>query len=305
MEIFIACPRGFCAGVRRALDIVKQTLTQFGAPIYVRHEIVHNKHIIEDLRKQGVIFVDELSEVADRSRPVIFSAHGVSHQVQQQAQDMGLKTIDATCPLVDVVHKQMTRLYQCGAEIIVIGKAAHPEIVGTVGQLPAGAKTYIIASLREAQNLELSSSAKIGIVTQTTLAVEDTKEIVDYLRARFNNIVNSANINICFATTNRQKAIEELVRYSPNIVIIGSKNSSNSTHLKEAALHFGARKAWLIDDATELDLEEIDKCESLGISAGASAPEYLVEELISFLKNRYKNVKTHDVIVSKEDVSFK
>ncbi len=305
MEIFVACPRGFCAGVRRALDIVSQTLTQFGAPIYVRHEIVHNKHIIEDLRKQGVIFVDELSEVADRSRPVIFSAHGVSHQVKQQAQDMGLKTIDATCPLVDVVHKQMTRLYQSGAEIIVIGKAAHPEILGTVGQLPAGAKTHIIASLREAQNLELSSSAKIGIVTQTTLAVEDTKEIVDYLRARFNNIVNSSNINICFATTNRQKAIEELVRHSPNIVIIGSKNSSNSTHLKEAALHFGARKAWLIDDATELDLGEIDKCESLGISAGASAPEYLVEELIGFLKNRYKNVKTHDVIVSKEDVSFK
>lgn len=305
MEIFTACPRGFCAGVHRALDIVSQTLAQFGAPIYVRHEIVHNKHIIADLRRQGVIFIDELSEVADRSRPVIFSAHGVSRQVKQQAQDMGLKTVDATCPLVEAVHKQIMRLYQSGAEIIVIGKAAHPEILGAVGQLPAGAKVHIIASLAEAQCLALPAGAKVGIVTQTTLAVDDTKEIVGYLREKFENIVNSTQINICFATTNRQKAIKELAALTPNIIIIGSKNSSNSTHLKEAALHFGAQKAWLIDDVTELDATEIDKCESLGISAGASAPEYLIEELIGFLKNRYKNVNIHDVIVSKEDISFK
>lgn len=305
MEVYKVIPRGFCAGVRNALNIVEQSLFQYGKPIYVRHEIVHNRHIIERLKSQGIIFIEELDEIQDISRPVIFSAHGVSETVKQQAKNMKLLSIDATCPLVNVVHQQIKKLEAENAEIIVIGKPSHPEIIGTVGQTINQDKVHIISSLQEAKSLDISKDAKIGIVTQTTLSIDDTKDIMLFLRNRFSNIVNYSKINICFATTNRQKAIQKLVELTPNIIIIGSKNSSNSTHLKEAALHYGAKQAWLIDDYTELELDKIDECESVDISAGASAPEYLVDELIDFFEHRYNNINISDVTVFKENTRFK
>lgn len=305
MEVFTVSPRGFCAGVRRALEIVNKTLEQYGAPVYVRHEIVHNRHIIEDLKQRGIVFIDNLEEIRDPSRPVIFSAHGVAQAVKAQARQMNLITFDATCPLVMAVHEQIKKLAATGADIIVIGKASHPEILGTIGQLDNLSKVHIVSSLNDARGMSLSANALIGIVTQTTLAVDDTKEIMNYLRTKFSNIINASHINICFATTNRQKAVQRLAEITPNIIIIGSQNSSNSAHLKEAALHFGAKKAWLIDDISEFPVAEIDDCASLGISAGASAPEYLVEELLAFLRNRYDNINVHNVIVAEENISFK
>lgn len=305
MDVFLVQPRGFCAGVRHALDIVSTALKQHGAPIYIHHEIVHNKHIIEDLKKQGIIFIDHLEEIKDYSRPLIFSAHGVSKAVYEQAKNMNLRIIDATCPLVNAVHKQIIKLENTKAEIIVIGKPSHAEILGTIGQLQNPTKAHIITTLEDAKRLNLPGDTPIGIVTQTTLSIDDTKEILNYLHKKFTHIVTPIQPNICFATTNRQKAVHQLLQRTKNIIIIGSKNSSNSAHLREAALRYGAKKAWLIDDVSDLDTAELDECETLGISAGASAPEYLVEELIAFLCQHYDNINIHDVIVAKEDIRFK
>ena len=305
MEIYLAQPRGFCAGVRHALALVAEAVQKYGAPIYVRHEIVHNKHVIEDLKKQGVIFINELDELADFSRPVIFSAHGVSQEISYQAEQMRLKVIDATCPLVQAIHTKIQKLEQNGFDIIVIGKSSHPEILGTIGQLKNPQKAHIVSTLADVQNLSLSAGAKLGIVTQTTLAVDDTKEIITALKQKFPALANVSQPNICFATTNRQKAVQELVKKTPYILIIGSKNSSNSAHLREAAYHYGAKQAWLIDDVSELNWQEIDSLPSLGISAGASAPDYLVDDLLEKLHQRYLNLNVHHVITAQEDVSFK
>lgn len=305
MDVYLVQPRGFCAGVRRALDLVKQILKKEGAPIYVRHEIVHNKHVIADLEKQGVIFIEELDEIKDKTRPVIFSAHGISEKVKQQAQEMNLHWVDATCPLVEAVHQQVRKLEKQGFEIIVIGKETHPEIVGTIGQLKDTQKAHIVSNIQEAETFEIKSYSKIGVVTQTTLSEEDTKEIIAVLRKKYPDLNNSKHPNICFATTNRQKAIQELVGKTKNIIVIGSKNSSNSMHLKEVALKHGAEQAWLMDDASEINWQALEKCDSVGISAGASAPEYLVEELIVALQKHYNNVNIHHVIVAQEDISFK
>jgi len=305
MDVFLAQPRGFCAGVRRAISLVEKTLSENGAPIYIRHEIVHNKHIIEDLKQRGVIFIDDLDEITDKTRPVIFSAHGVAKAVRLEAKAEGLHVLDAICPLVETVHRKILQLEEKKAEIIIIGKATHPEIIGTVGQLDKQTDVHIINSLAEAEKLAIAPDKAVGIITQTTLSVDETKDIIKYLQHRFTNIINKTQPNICFATTNRQKAMRKLVEKTQNILIIGSKNSSNSLHLREAALKFGAKQAWLIDDAGEADWSALDKCDSVGISAGASAPEYLVEELLAFFKKRYDNINFHDVIVIKENISFK
>lgn len=305
MDVYLVQPRGFCAGVRRALEIVKQTLEEYGAPIYVRHEIVHNKHVIEDLKKQGVIFIDELSQITDSSRPVIFSAHGVPQSVFHEAEQKNLKVIDATCPLVKAVHQQVKKLEKAGAEVIVIGKAEHPEILGTVGQLKNPQQAHIVANLAEAKNLNIAKNTEVGLVTQTTLSVDETKEIAAYLKEKYPHLKNASQPNICFATTNRQKAVRELAQKVSDILIIGSKNSSNSRHLKDAALYHGAKRAWLIDDASEAPWAELDKCQAVGISAGASAPEYLTEELIKALQQRYGNINIYNVIVVEENISFK
>lgn len=304
MDVFLVEPRGFCAGVRHALAIVADALKKFGAPIYVRHEIVHNRHVIDDLKHKGVIFIEELDEVTDTSRPVIFSAHGVSEQVKQQAFDLGLHVIDATCPLVNAVHLKIKKLEESGADIIVIGKAVHPEILGTIGQLKNPKHAHIVSSPEDVNHLHLPEGIPLGIVTQTTLAVEETKDILNALQQKFPQLPKTTHPNICFATTNRQNAVKELAQLTPNILILGSKNSSNSTHLREAALRYGAQQAWLVDDASDIDWEALHSCQSLGISAGASAPEYLVAEAIAELQRHYLNINIHHVKVAEEKNSF-
>lgn len=304
MDVFLVEPRGFCAGVRHALAIVTETLEKYGSPVYVRHEIVHNKHVIDDLKQKGVIFVEGLDEVEDTSRPVIFSAHGVSAQVKQHALNLGLQIIDATCPLVNAVHLRIKKLEESGNDIIVIGKATHPEILGTIGQLKDPNHAHIVSSLEDVNHLRLPENISLGIVTQTTLAVEETKDILNALQQKFPQLSKVSHPNICFATTNRQNAVRELARLTPNILILGSKNSSNSTHLREAALRYGAQQAWLVDDASDIDWKALHTCQSLGISAGASAPEYLVEEVISELQRRYLNINIHHVKVAEEKSSF-
>lgn len=304
MDIFLAEPRGFCAGVRRAIAIVENALVQYGAPIYVRHEIVHNRHVIEDLTRKGVIFIEEMNQ-ADPKRPLIFSAHGVSQEVVKSAQDAGLFTIDATCPLVEKVHRQVRKFFEQKCEIIVIGKKEHPEIIGTIGQVPVSALLHVIYSLDEAKSLEIKHPENVGFVTQTTLSTDDTLEIIHCLKQRFPKIQGLPKADICYATTNRQTAVKELVKKTPNIIILGSKNSSNSRHLQETALKAGAQNAWLADDYTELDWEKISTFSSLGISAGASAPEYLVEDLLQELEKRYHNINKSYVTVVKENINFK
>lgn len=234
--VLLAEPRGFCAGVRRAISIVEQALAEFGAPVYVRHEIVHNKHVIEDLKAQGVIFIDDFAEIKAASRPVIFSAHGVPQSVEREARRRGLKTIDATCPLVAKVHRQIQKLQRQQKEIIVIGKPNHVEIIGTIGQVEDKSKTHIINSLEEAKQLQLDSSQPIGFVTQTTLSVDDTQDIVAYLKTVYPTIETMRKDDICFATTNRQKAVKHMASQADIIIVIGSKNSSNSKQLREVAL---------------------------------------------------------------------
>lgn len=304
MDIYLAEPRGFCAGVRRAIAIVENALEQYGAPIYVRHEIVHNKHVIEDLKQRGAVFIEDILD-ADPKRPLIFSAHGVSQKVKDKSRELGLFTIDASCPLVEKVHRQVRKFFEQNFEIIVIGKKEHPEIVGTVGQVGESAKLHVIYSLEEAKSLEIKDTEHVGFVTQTTLSTDDTLEIIHCLKERFPKIQGLPKADICYATTNRQTAVKELVKHTPNIVILGSKNSSNSRHLQETALKAGAQNAWLADDASELDWEKINTFSSIGISAGASAPEYLVEDLLKELAKRYHNINKKYVTVVKENINFK
>ena len=304
MDIYLAKPRGFCAGVRRDIAIVENALEQYGAPIYVRHEIVHNKHVIEDLKQKGAVFIENIFDSSPK-RPLIFSAHGVSQEVKDKAREWGLFTIDATCPLVEKVHRQVRKFFEQNFEIIVIGKKEHPEIVGTVGQVGESAKLHVIYSLEEAKSLEIEDTEHVGFVTQTTLSTDDTLEIIHCLKERFPKIQGLPKADICYATTNRQTAVKELVKHTPNIVILGSKNSSNSRHLQETALKAGAQNAWLADDASELDWEKINTFSSLGISAGASAPEYLVEDLLKELAKRYHNINKKYVTVVKENINFK
>ena len=305
LTVYIAEPRGFCAGVRRAIEIVEQALRDYGAPVYVRHEIVHNKHVIEDLKNKGMIFIDELAQMQDQSRPLIFSAHGVPQSVVDETDKLGIKTIDATCPLVAKVHNQIKKLYDEDMEIIVIGKKNHVEIIGTVGQIPSSNKLHIINSKEDIEALNINPESKVGFVTQTTLSVDDTKEIVAALKQKFPSISAMRKDDICFATTNRQKAVKEMAKVADLIIVIGSKNSSNSKQLKEVALKNGAKNAVLIDDASELDWALLKEYQTIGITAGASAPEYLVQDLLDQLKSRYDNIKIMDVKVEYEKVNFK
>ena len=304
MDIYLAEPRGFCAGVRRAISLVEQALEKYGAPVYVRHEIVHNKHVIADLTAKGAVFVESLEE-ADVERPLVFSAHGVSRYVVEQARKQKFLTIDATCPLVEKVHRQIRLFQQRNMEIIVIGKKNHPEIIGTLGQIDCQQKVHVINSLEEAKCLSIPLDAEVGFVTQTTLSIDDTQEIVAYLQKRFTHLNGLAKADICYATTNRQVAVKALLKSTPYILILGSQNSSNSRHLKDLALQNGALGAWLVDDISEIDWKAIDNLESLGISAGASAPEYLVADLLEELRRRYRNINEKRIIIAQEKVQFK
>ena len=303
IKILLASPRGFCAGVDRAIEIVKKSLEKYGSPVYVRHEIVHNKHVVESLKKIGAIFVEELDEIKDKSRPVIFSAHGVPKSIPAQASDLKMEYIDATCPLVTKVHREAENLNRKGDHILLIGHRNHPEVIGTMGQIDNGG-IDLIESVDDAKNYQNISNKELAYVTQTTLSVDDTKEIITVLKRRFPRIKEPKKDDICYATTNRQSAVKKIASFCDMFFVIGSRNSSNSVRLVEVAKKSGCENSLLIHSESEIPFDKIDKCKTIGISSGASAPEILVEEFINNLKKKY-NIKIENTEVIKEDVTFK
>jgi 4-hydroxy-3-methylbut-2-enyl diphosphate reductase len=303
LKIFLASPRGFCAGVDRAVEIVNKSLFKFGSPVYVRHEIVHNKHVVEELRKKGAIFVNELSEINDKSRPVIFSAHGVSKKVIEEAKIEKLFFVDATCPLVSKVHREAEMLYKKEYKILLIGHKGHPEVIGTMGQLPVGS-VELIEKKEDILNLRISNENKVAYITQTTLSIDDTSEIVNALKTRFPKIKEPIKSDICYATTNRQNAVKQIANKCDLFIVIGSRSSSNSKRLVEVAKKSGCKESLLLHSEEILPREKIMKAENLGISSGASAPEILVEKMIEEIKN-LRSVKIEEFKTVDENVSFK
>ena len=303
IKIYLASPRGFCAGVDRAIEIVKKSLEKYGSPVYVRHEIVHNKHVVESLKKIGAIFVEELDEIKDKSRPVIFSAHGVPKSIPEQAENLKMNYIDATCPLVSKVHREAENLNKKGDHILLIGHRNHPEVIGTMGQIENGG-IDLIENIEDARKYENTSNKELAYVTQTTLSVDDTKDIISELKRKFPEIKEPKKDDICYATTNRQSAVKKIASFCDMFFVIGSRNSSNSVRLVEVAKKSGCENSLLIHSESEIPFDKIDKCKTIGISSGASAPEILVEEFINNLKKKY-NIKIENTEVIKEDVTFK
>ena len=303
LKILLASPRGFCAGVDRGIEIVKKSLEKYGSPVYVRHEIVHNKHVVESLKKIGAIFVEELDEIKDKSRPVIFSAHGVPKSIPEQAENLKMDYIDATCPLVSKVHREAENLNKKGDHILLIGHRNHPEVIGTMGQIENGG-IDLIENIEDARKYENTSNKELAYVTQTTLSVDDTKDIIAELKRKFPEIKEPKKDDICYATTNRQSAVKKIASFCDMFFVIGSRNSSNSVRLVEVAKKSGCENSLLIHSESEIPFDKIDKCKTIGISSGASAPEILVEEFINNLKKKY-NIKIENTEVIKEDVTFK
>jgi len=303
LKILLAAPRGFCAGVDRAIEIVKKSIDKYGAPVYVRHEIVHNKYVVESLKKIGAIFVEELSEVKDKSRPVIFSAHGVPKVVPAEAENLKMDYIDATCPLVSKVHREAENLNKNGFHVLLIGHKNHPEVVGTMGQIPSGS-IDLIENIDDVKKFESGDNKKLAFVTQTTLSVDDTKDIIDALKEKFKEIKEPKKEDICYATTNRQAAVKKIAKQCDMFFVIGSRNSSNSVRLVEVANKSGCAEAILIHSESCIPLDKITKCKTIGISSGASAPEILVENFIKKLKKEFK-VNIEEVEIIKEDITFK
>ena len=303
IKILLASPRGFCAGVDRAIEIVKKSITKYGAPIYVRHEIVHNKHVVESLKKIGAIFVEELGEIKDKTRPVIFSAHGVPKVVPAEAKNLKMDYIDATCPLVSKVHREAENLNKSGYHVLLIGHKNHPEVVGTMGQIPEGT-IDLIENIADVKNFKKKENKKLAFVTQTTLSVDDTKDIINALKEKFSDVKEPKKEDICYATTNRQAAVKKIAKLCDMFFVIGSRNSSNSVRLVEVANNSGCKEAILIHSESNIPMEKITKCQTIGISSGASAPEILVENFINKLKKQFK-VNIEEVEIIKEDITFK
>ncbi len=303
ITILLASPRGFCAGVERAIEIVKKSIIKYGAPVYVRHEIVHNKHVVDSLKKIGAIFVEELSEVKDKTRPVIFSAHGVPKSVPVEADDYKMEYIDATCPLVSKVHREAENLNKAGFHIVLIGHINHPEVIGTMGQLPKGS-IDLIQNENDVENYNLEDRNKIAYVTQTTLSVDDTKNIISALKKKFPNIKEPFKEDICYATTNRQSAVKNIAKKCDMLFILGSRNSSNSVRLVEVAQKSGCTNSELIHTESEIPFDKIKNCNIIGISSGASAPEILVENFINKIKTKF-DVEINEIEIVKENITFK
>ncbi len=301
IKILLPEPRGFCAGVVRAIEIVERALKKYGSPVYVRHEIVHNKHVVEDLRKKGAIFVEELSDIKDATRPVIFSAHGVPKEIPKEAIKRNMFYVDATCPLVTKVHKEAERHNKNGYQIILIGHKNHPEVIGTMGQLPKD-KIVLVEDAKQAKNVNLKGP--VAYVTQTTLSVDDTKDIINILKNKFPNIKGPIKEDICYATTNRQAAVKKIASLCDIFFVIGSTNSSNSKRLVEVAKKAGCKKSELIYNSKELPINDILKCKSIGLTSGASAPEILVQNFISEIK-KHCEVSIKEISITKENISFK
>ncbi|WP_295145040.1 4-hydroxy-3-methylbut-2-enyl diphosphate reductase [uncultured Reyranella sp.] len=302
LTILLASPRGFCAGVDRAIQIVERALERYGRPVYVRHEIVHNRFVVENLEAQGAIFVDELDEVPD-DRPVVFSAHGVPKSVPAEAARRNLLYVDATCPLVSKVHREAERHAQSGRTVVLIGHAGHPEVIGTMGQLPPG-KVVLVEDVAQAETLVVADPENLAYATQTTLSVDDTTGIVSALRRRFPSIQGPKMEDICYATTNRQAAVKAIAQRCDAMVVIGAPNSSNSMRLVEVAANYGCERSRLVQRAADMDWGWLGEARRLGITAGASAPELLVDELIEACRIRY-DVTVEEVRTTEESVVFK
>jgi 4-hydroxy-3-methylbut-2-enyl diphosphate reductase len=303
LTIYVAAPRGFCAGVDRAIQIVELALAKYGAPVYVRHEIVHNRHVVETLKAKGAIFVEELDEIPDTQAPVIFSAHGVPKSVPEAAQARNLFYLDATCPLVSKVHIEAERHHEAGREVLLIGHAGHPEVLGTMGQLPEGS-VHLIETIADARAFTPKDADALAYTTQTTLSVDDTRAIADVLKERFPRMVGPRKDDICYATTNRQEAVKRIAPLCHRLIVVGSPNSSNSLRLVEVAERAGCPRAMLVQSAAEIDWANFIGIKSLGITAGASAPEVLVEEIIEAFKARFA-AKVKSVVTAEEDIAFK
>jgi 4-hydroxy-3-methylbut-2-enyl diphosphate reductase len=301
IKILLAAPRGFCAGVVRAIDIVEKVLDKYGAPVYVRHEIVHNKHVVDDLKKKGAIFVEELGEVEDKSRPVVFSAHGVPKTVPIEAESKKIFYVDATCPLVTKVHREAERYLKNGYIIILIGHKDHPEVIGTMGQIPKD-KIKLVETINDANNIEVTQP--LAYVTQTTLSVDDTKDIIDVLKKKYPNIKGPVKEDICYATTNRQDSVKQIASECEMFFVIGSDNSSNSKRLVEVAKKAGCNKSQLITFEKDFPIDEIVQCNKIGLTSGASAPEKLVQDFIKEIKKHIK-VSIEEYTGATENVTFK
>jgi len=303
LKILLSSPRGFCAGVERAIEIVEKSIQKYGAPVYVRHEIVHNKFVVDDLKGKGAIFVEELEEIKDKTRPVIFSAHGVPKKIPEDAKNYNMTYVDATCPLVSKVHREAENLNKAGYHLILIGHQNHPEVIGTMGQLPKGT-IDLIQNEDEAKKYKLRNNKKISYVTQTTLSVDDTKDIIQILKDRFPNINEPLKEDICYATTNRQMAVKNIAKKCDLFFVIGSRNSSNSVRLVEVAKKSGCSNSQLIHSQSKIPFDLIENSNIIGISSGASAPEILVDNFLNELKNRF-TVSIDEVEIIKENVVFK
>jgi len=303
LKIYLASPRGFCAGVDRAVEIVKKSLQKFGAPIYVRHEIVHNKHVVQELKEMGTIFVDELDDIEDTSRPVIFSAHGVAKKVVDDAKFKNLLYIDATCPLVSKVHREAEQLNKQGYHIFLIGHENHPEVIGTMGQIDNN-NIELIQNKEDVETILPIKEKKYAYITQTTLSIDDTKEIIQSLQNKFPTIKGPIKEDICYATTNRQAAVKLIAPKCDLLLIIGSRNSSNSQRLVEVAKKNGCENSLLLHTDLEFPEEQILNCKNLGLSSGASAPEILIQNLIKKIK-KIRNVQIEEVTSATENVTFK
>jgi len=303
LTILLAAPRGFCAGVVRAIDIVERALAIHGAPVYVRHEIVHNKYVVDDLRSKGAIFVDELDEIPDGDRPVVFSAHGVPKAVPAAAAARKLFQIDATCPLVTKVHMEAQRHHEDGLHVILIGHKGHPEVIGTMGQLPDGAIT-LVETPADAEALRVRDPDRLAFATQTTLSVDDTRDVIAVLQRRFPSIRGPFKEDICYATTNRQEAVKAIARQIDLLVVVGAPNSSNSKRLVEVGINSGCPRGLLVQRGSDLDWNSLEGLTRIGLTAGASAPEVLVDEIVAAFRDHYE-VKVETVTLRQENVSFK
>ena len=303
LDIYLAGPRGFCAGVERAILMVQEAIKKYGKPVYVRHEIVHNKYVVDNLKSEGAIFIEELSEIDQIDRPVIFSAHGVPKVVPAEAKNLKMDYIDATCPLVSKVHREAENLNKSGYHVLLIGHKNHPEVVGTMGQIPEGT-IDLIENIADVKNFKKKENKKLAFVTQTTLSVDDTKDIINALKEKFSDIKEPKKEDICYATTNRQAAVKKIAKLCDMFFVIGSRNSSNSVRLVEVANNSGCKEAILIHSESNIPMEKITKCQTIGISSGASAPEILVENFINKLKKQFK-VNIEEVEIIKEDITFK
>ena len=302
LNIFLAGPRGFCAGVDRAIEMVKGALKKYGAPVYVRHEIVHNKFVVENLKSQGAIFVEELNEIEDKSRPVIFSAHGVPKAVPEEALNLNLIYYDATCPLVSKIHKEVENFDKKNLPVILIGHRNHPEVIGTMGQ--TNKDIHLVEKVEDVKKLPLEQNDKIAYVTQTTLSIDDTKDIIKEIKLHFSNVIEPKKNDICYATTNRQEAVKKIANQCDYFLVIGASNSSNSLRLVEVAKNYGSKKAILVEDVDSLNLNIFEEAKNIGITASASSPEILVKRLLDNLTKNFE-VQVNEGHYQKEDVFFK